>query len=719
MLTLWRDDFHLTKRDLGWIMLLVGLTAVIGLLTLDPVTDWLHSLGLDVLPPDRQAGFGPMQRLALLVGGVLAVVGLSLIPLGREPVTPLLQEQSSIVQEATSPGRITRALLLIALAAMAFYFVVYVVYAVNLFQFPFDYDQGEGFELVDTILFSQFRWPYQDTEVYPFYSSNYPPLFHMLAAPFVWLFGPAYWYGRLLGFLGTLATASAISYAVYRAEHQKIVAAIAGLAFLASNTIYHVGPLFRQHLFMVMFETLAVVALANVQALKGRARRQQLIVGLLLLLAAGYTKQLAVVTVVAVFMFLFLANPRRAAGWGLLLALVAGGIFLLIDRATGGQWWLNIITANVNQFVPGQFPGLFRQWFGLHGALLILAGLLAIYELYFDRVSLYTIWFGVAVLSTTSAGKWGAGDSYFATAIAAACILSGIFAARTLRGSWRWPDNYLARLLNPIRALLMRAPLAQAGLRLMMPVFYLAYAVAVFHMPTEGALFGSLARALGVTPNTDFAYYDSAGWTVGYAVLGQIPTQTDVKNGWRLVAIAAEGDRPALSEDAAFSWLAGKDVVGNPTQLLNLYNNGLYDPSALVTMIEDQAFTVLILRALFYPDPVLYAMMQAYAPAEVIPMNGFEYRVYHPDPGWPSRRVLRDRLLRLADEAPVEAVISPPAQGAEAWLEETLGHAGFEIDSVWTGGKALFQQVEGDLKVRVTLEPRARGMVRILIDVAS
>ena len=57
-------------------------------------------------------------------------------------------------------------------------------YAANLMRFPFDYDQGEGFELVDTVMFSQGQFPYQDTEVYPFYSSNYPPLFHIIAAPF-------------------------------------------------------------------------------------------------------------------------------------------------------------------------------------------------------------------------------------------------------------------------------------------------------------------------------------------------------------------------------------------------------------------------------------------------------------------------------------------------------------------------------------------------------
>ncbi|HOU41276.1 MAG TPA: hypothetical protein PK829_08415, partial [Promineifilum sp.] len=47
-----------------------------------------------------------------------------------------------------------RLLIGLALAAFISYLVVYVIYAVQLLRFPFDYDQGEGFELMDTILFS-------------------------------------------------------------------------------------------------------------------------------------------------------------------------------------------------------------------------------------------------------------------------------------------------------------------------------------------------------------------------------------------------------------------------------------------------------------------------------------------------------------------------------------------------------------------------------------
>ena len=56
--------------------------------------------------------------------------------------------------------------ILIGLALLAFfgYLIVYAIYAFKLFQFPFDYDQGEGFELMDTIFFSKGQWPYRSAD---------------------------------------------------------------------------------------------------------------------------------------------------------------------------------------------------------------------------------------------------------------------------------------------------------------------------------------------------------------------------------------------------------------------------------------------------------------------------------------------------------------------------------------------------------------------------
>lgn len=49
------------------------------------------------------------------------------------------------------------ASLALALVALLFYFVTYLVYARSLFAFPFDYDQGEGFELYDAIRLARGR----------------------------------------------------------------------------------------------------------------------------------------------------------------------------------------------------------------------------------------------------------------------------------------------------------------------------------------------------------------------------------------------------------------------------------------------------------------------------------------------------------------------------------------------------------------------------------
>lgn len=523
-----------------------------------------------------------------------------------------------------------RVLMLAALVVLGFHFVVYGLFAANLMQFPFDYDQGEGFELVDTVMFARGEWPYRDTEIYPFYSSNYPPLFHVMAVPFVWAFGPAYWYGRLLGFLGTLITAAAIGYAVYREGGSRTIGVLSGLAFLASNTVYHVGPLFRQHMTMVMFETLAVVVLAHANEIADRRkRRRTLALGLGLILAAGFTKQLAYATAIAALVFLFIRQPRRAVVWAVGFGLVGGAIFLGLNVATDGQWWLQTISANVNDFFPDQTVGLFRLWFSLHGFLLVPAVLFALYEFYFDRLSIYTVWFVAATANSILAGKWGAGDSYFATAIAALCILSGIFLARSVRGEWRFAPNYLSRwFVQPLRRL--RAPLV--GLALVVtPLLYLGYGRAVLHLPTDGPVFGPLAQVLGVQANALNGFYDSAGRIAGgYADIGHFTSADDIAAGWRIVELVREADGPVLSEEAGFNLLAGKDVVTNPTQLLNLANNGLFDGSALIDMIRNQEFALLVLRAQFYPPDVLRAIGDAYTHEQAIAMNGFEYLILRP-----------------------------------------------------------------------------------------
>ena len=520
------------------------------------------------------------------------------------------------------------AYILIGLALIAFvgYFIVYNIYAFSLFRFPFDFDQGEGFELMDTVMFSQGQWPYRDINTYPFYSSNYPPVFHLVIVPLVWLFGPQYWTGRLVAYLGTLITAGAIGYAVQRRTRRLWLSVLAGLTFLASNYVYHVGPLFRQHMFMVMFETLAVVLVTVVierEEKTGIRSNRGLFLVMVLLLLAGYTKQLAYASVAAVFIFLFLRQTKRAILWAIPFGAITALIFVFINVSTDGQWLINTVTANVNPYIPAQGIGLLRQWFQLHIVITLVAAGLAFYQLYFERLSAYAIWFAVAAVNGITAGKWGAGESYFATAIAASCILAGLAFGRILSKSETKSQKWHIAAMAVIA------------------ILFLVQANKMFHLPTHTPALRTVAATLGkpvetyLAPQTSCSlprpavpvpYVDSAG--VG--LIGRPPTKDDTNAGIAIAEFISQGDTAAFSEEAGFNFYAGRDVITNPTQLLNLYNNGQVDLSEMLAMLERQEFDTVIFRAQFYPPPVLEVIGKNYETSQLVEMNGFVYCILTP-----------------------------------------------------------------------------------------
>ena len=88
-----------------------------------------------------------------------------------------------------------------------------------------------------------------------------------------------------------------------------------------------------------------------------------------------------------------------------------------------------------------------------------------------------------------------------------------------------------------------------------------------------------------------------------------------------LVAALLEGDMAVVRKQApgtkvvtsalTFSEV-GRAIITNPTQLLNLYNNNQVDITEMVGMLNEQAFDTIVLRAQFYPPPVLDAIGQQY-----------------------------------------------------------------------------------------------------------
>ena len=71
--TMLNNDFTFTKRQLGIFLLIIG------------VVGFCAIFAIDLIDAGREGGVGPVQRVALGVMALSALVGLSLIPLGDDP----------------------------------------------------------------------------------------------------------------------------------------------------------------------------------------------------------------------------------------------------------------------------------------------------------------------------------------------------------------------------------------------------------------------------------------------------------------------------------------------------------------------------------------------------------------------------------------------------------------------------------------------------------
>lgn len=500
----------------------------------------------------------------------------------------------------------------VALAGLAFLLMVYFIFAFNLFQFPFDYDQGEGFELWSAVMITNGELPYTDNSVFPFHSSLYGVVFPVIMAPFVAMFGPHLWIGRVWSFLATFVMAGVIYFIVQRETKLYLPAIIAALLFFASNTVYQVGPLFRQHTTMEMFGLLGILAISRFD--ESDHPHRNIVLALLCLLLAGFTKPLIFDTVAAVFAFMFLRRPLLTIPYAAAFGVATGIVFLGLNIATNGHWMVNIFSANANPFIDGQAALFYSQWFQLHTVIILISGAYFVYTLYVDRLNAYSLLFVFASAKGLLSGKWGAGPSYLMTAIIAAAICTGIVIGLTLQ----WVKQ-------------QRQPVAQAMWGLLVPLLLLAQVRLNFHLPLEHPLTRPVANILNIPDEFEHRFRQDYFDSVGYTQLGHLTHPEDIEAGQRIVAWAEQHPGPAWSEEAMFPILAGKEeVVGNPALLFNLGNSGILNTDQMVEMIYDQAFGVVIFRAQFYPQDVLNAIGQNYERVDVIEMNGFEYLILIP-----------------------------------------------------------------------------------------
>lgn len=360
----------------------------------------------------------------------------------------------------------TGVLLLVLLGAAA----AFVGDGARVVAFPYPADYGEGPLLAQTLRLGRLESIYRSDLTSPPYTvSNYPPLYPLVLSPLARLWGPALWYGRLLSWLSIGAAAVLVGLILHALTRDRAAAAIGGLSLLAFPPVAYWSSLYR------------VDALALALSLGGVclcARRPEgrgtVPLAALLLTAAIYTRQsygLAAPLAAALWLL-------HAASWRPALALVGlvlglgAALFVGLERATGGGFSSNIVTANLNEYQIGSLAVYLSDVWTLMPLALTAASLFLLSAGWFGVTSwrLIAPYLAGAVLSGLTIGKVGSNVNYLIELGAAVSLSLGALLA------WQRPrravyavvavllalDMALMVLASPYRTV-THARLAQAG----------------------------------------------------------------------------------------------------------------------------------------------------------------------------------------------------------------------------------------------------------------
>ncbi|HEY3343045.1 MAG TPA: glycosyltransferase family 39 protein, partial [Anaerolineae bacterium] len=329
------------------------------------------------------------------------------------------------------------ALLAAQLARAALLFVTQ-DWEVIRFLYPVDF--GEGALLDQSIRLARFEPIYRiDLATPPYIVDNYPPLFALIQVPFVWLFGPAYWYGRVISCVSILVAAVLIGCTLYTLTEDRLAGLICGALLLACPHVLYWSALDRIDALALAFSCAGLyVIVRHGQAWKG------LISGTLLFTAAIYTRQsYALVAPATAFVWLLSIKQRpRAVQLAGFTAALNLSLFAVLDLLTQGGFFFHIVTANVNYF-SWEVVWTYVKMIFIQMPVMVFAVLFASVGLLpLDEARRRPAWwvitpyFCASLLTAVTIGKVGSNVNYLFELMVAFCLAVGEVIALTRTYKW-------------------------------------------------------------------------------------------------------------------------------------------------------------------------------------------------------------------------------------------------------------------------------------------
>jgi hypothetical protein len=243
------------------------------------------------------------------------------------------------------------------------------VTALTVLPHPFEINYGEGIVLGVAARFARGEPLYQPVAGYPYLVAAYTPLFYVLLAGLIDLFGPVLWPARALGLGGASLAAVCLYGTVCRERGAR--PALPGVLVLAATPWVAQWAAYGR----VDMPALGLTAAGVWLAWRSSPGRWRLLLSLFCFLAAFLTKQTYLAAPVATALALALHRPRLGIAYLLgFAALVTGGT-LALDRWSQGMFIQSAVVANANP--PDMLWGLripvlwLALTLGLHAAVVV------------------------------------------------------------------------------------------------------------------------------------------------------------------------------------------------------------------------------------------------------------------------------------------------------------------------------------------------------------
>jgi len=208
--------------------------------------------------------------------------------------------------------------------------------------YPYPLDYGEGAVLDQAIRLASGQPIYRtDLSALSYVVNVYPPLYLSAQAPFLILWGPAFWYGRAVSLVCALAVALLLALTLRVLARDWVVSIAGGLGFLSIPYALHWARLFRVDMLALFLSWAALFVIV-----RWPKERWSFFAALTLLVASIYTRQsylLAAPLAAACWIF-HQSGWKHAFSFLAWLAGLLAGIFVVLNLATGGGFFFNTVT---------------------------------------------------------------------------------------------------------------------------------------------------------------------------------------------------------------------------------------------------------------------------------------------------------------------------------------------------------------------------------------